>query len=103
MPSTERLLLGGLLLISSVAFGSVLVTGQVTYTCCRWSRGPGLPRTHRWTQAGVALGLAVSVKPFMLVFLPWLALRGRTGPVFTSVLIAGAAFASGIVVFGIQP
>ena len=103
VPSTERLLLGGLLLISSVAFGSVLVTGQVTLhllPLVTWAWIAA--RTHRWTQAGVALGLAVSVKPFMLVFLPWLALRGRTGPVFTSVLVAGAAFASGIVVFGTQ-
>ena len=103
VPTSQAVLLGGLLLISSAAFGSILTTGQLTlhllpFVTWAWIAA----RRRRWTQLGIALGVAISIKSFMLILLPWAAVRGKTRTVLTSIGVAGAAFASGVVVFGVD-
>jgi hypothetical protein len=58
-------------------------------------------RRDRWTTAALLIGAAASVKPFLLIFLPWLALRGdRTAPAMVSAALA--CFAAGLAVFGLD-
>ena len=103
MPSAQTLLPAGLFLVSSAAFGSILITGQLTlhllpFVTWAWIAA----RRQRWKQVGAAIGIVISIKSFMLVFLPWLAIRGRATTVAASLAVAGAAFLSGVAVFGTQ-
>lgn len=103
LPSNRIMLLGLLFLISSAAFGSILTTGQLTlhllpFVTWAWIAA----RRHRWMQVGIALGVAISIKSFLLILLPWLAIRGRAMPVVVSLIVVAAAFVSGVLVFGID-
>lgn len=102
-PSSPTVLVGGLVLISSAAFGSILTTGQLTFHLLPFVTWAWIAaRRRRWTQVGVALGIAISIKSFMLILLPWLAVRGRVGAAVTSLAIAGAALGAGLGIFGIE-
>lgn len=101
LPSADILVLAGAPLIASVAFTSILVTGQVTLhllPLVTW--GWIAARRGRWLQTGAAVGLAFSIKPFLLVLLPWLALRGRPAAAALSLGVAAGVFAVGVLVFG---
>jgi len=103
IPSTRLLLWSGLALASSAAFGSILVTGQITMhllPLITWAWIAA--RRQRWNQAAVALGLCISIKPFLLVFLPWLAIRGRVSAACLSLLAVALCFAVGVAVFGVD-
>lgn len=57
----------------------------------------GLP-----VQSGALLGLAASVKPFLLVFLPWMLWRRMWGGVAAFLLAAGVWIMAGVAVFGLD-
>ncbi len=93
--SKDFLICAGLAVSASAAFGSILVTGQITMhllplVAWAWTAA----RHQRWMQVGVALGLGFSIKPFLLIFLPWLAIRGRLSAAGLSVLVGGPVLRS---------
>ncbi|MDR3633403.1 MAG: glycosyltransferase family 87 protein [Isosphaeraceae bacterium] len=59
-------------------------------------------RRGRWIHSGVYLGLCMSVKPFLLLLLPYFLLSRRWGAAATAVGTAGAAFALGLLMFGVE-
>lgn len=59
-------------------------------------------RRGRWSRVGIWLGLAMSVKPFFLIFVPYLLLRRRIGAVVASLVVAALCFALGLLVFGLD-
>lgn len=81
--------------------GAVALTGQVSFllllpVTLAWIRA----RRGKWAEAGVYLGLAMSVKPFLAIFLPYLVLRRRFVTLATAVGAGTAAFLVGLGVFG---
>jgi alpha-1,2-mannosyltransferase len=59
-------------------------------------------RQGRWEVGAIGFGLAVSLKPFLGVFLLWLMITRRWQAVFATVLAGGAAGAIGLAVYGLQ-
>lgn len=59
-------------------------------------------RQGRWTSAGLYLGVGMSIKPFLLILLPYLLLRRRWRAAAAAVGISLACFAAGIAVFGVD-
>jgi membrane-associated phospholipid phosphatase len=81
---------------------AVALTGQMTCllllamtVAWRWAR------RGRWTRAGVLLGVLASVKPFLGVFLIYLAATGRRPAALAMAGAAAACFALGLLVFGV--
>ena len=93
--------LAALALLSFAGLGAVAVTGQVSFVLL-------LPMTlawismrkRSWAEAGVYLGLVMSVKPFLGIFLPYLVLRRRFDALGAALGTAAAAFLLGLGVFG---
>jgi hypothetical protein len=77
------------------------LTGQITMllmlamTVC-WMAA----RHGRWGAAAVWIGLCISVKPFVAIFLPYLLLTRRYRAAFVAIATAAALFALGFLVFG---
>ena len=93
--------LAALALLSFAGLGAVAVTGQVSFilllpVTLAWVRA----RREKWAEAGVYLGLAMSAKPFLAIFLPYLVLRRRFVTLGTAVGAAAGAFLVGLGVFG---
>jgi hypothetical protein len=59
-------------------------------------------RRGAWSRAGVWLGVAISLKLFLLIFLPYLLLRRRVAASASAYLTALACFGLGLAVFGVQ-
>jgi hypothetical protein len=59
-------------------------------------------RRGRWTSAGLYLGLGMSVKPFLLMVLPYLLLRRRWKAAGAAVAMSLFCFALGALVFGVD-
>lgn len=83
--------------------GAVSITGQLSFLLLlpltlAWTEA----RRGRWARAGMWLGLALSVKSFLLIFLPYLVLQRRHRAAGVTLGTAGACFALGLVVFGID-
>lgn len=101
---TPALLLGaicGALFFSGTQ--SFFVTGQVSLlmllpmTAC-WTSA----RRGQWGRAGLWLGACASVKPFLLVFVPYLILTRRTRALGAMAAAIAAAFSAGAIVFGLS-
>jgi alpha-1,2-mannosyltransferase len=60
-------------------------------------------RTGRWNLGAVPYGLALSIKPFLGVVLLWLIASRRWGASATALVVAAAAFALGVLAYGVQP
>jgi hypothetical protein len=93
--------LAALAFLSFAGLGAVAVTGQVSFilllpVTLAWVRA----RRGKWAEAGIYLGLAMSVKPFLAIFLPYLVLRRRFVALGTAVGAAAGAFLVGLGVFG---
>jgi len=93
--------LAALAFLSFAGLGAVAVTGQVSFilllpVTLAWIRA----RRGKWAEAGIYLGLAMSVKPFLAIFLPYLVLRRRFVALGTAVGAAAGAFLVGLGVFG---
>ena len=59
-------------------------------------------RRGRWGAAGVWLGVCSSVKPFVLIFLPYLLATRRFRAAGVALVTAASCFAIGVLVFGVQ-
>ena len=59
-------------------------------------------RHGRWTWAGALLGVGMSIKPFLLVFIPYLVLKRHWRGVVAAGLTAGFCFLLGLAVFGVE-
>ena len=84
--------------------GAHLITGQLTFLLAlpvtlAWIAA----RHHDWNKAGLYLGIACSLKLFLLIFLPYFLIKRQYGAIgrFLSVLVA--AFGIGVAIFGISP
>lgn len=93
--------LAALALLGFAGMGAVAVTGQVSFVLLlpvtlAWIRA----RRGRWAEAGVYLGLAMSVKPFLAIFLPYFVLRRRIDALGAAVGAGAGAFLVGLGVFG---
>ena len=93
--------LAALAFLGFAGMGAVAVTGQVSFilllpVTLAWVRA----RRGKWAEAGIYLGLAMSVKPFLAIFLPYLVLRRRFVALGTAVGAAAGAFLVGLGVFG---
>ncbi|HZT82978.1 MAG TPA: glycosyltransferase family 87 protein, partial [Gemmataceae bacterium] len=94
--------LGLLGLLAFCATGSMILTSQLSFLLLvpmtlMWVDA----RQGRWARAGLWLGLALSVKPFLLLLVPYLLLKRRWSAVATCTLAAAACFAVGLAVFGV--
>jgi len=83
------------------ATGATVVTGQLTFlllalVTAAWSTA----RRGRWNGAAALLGIAVSVKPFLGVFVPYLILTRRFDALVRLVVSASACVVVGLVIFG---
>src|SRR5206468_6687846 len=95
--------LGGLGLLSFIGTPSVLLTGQLSLLLLL-PITPALveARRGRWTHAGVYLGLALSVKPFLLIFMPYLVFRRQFRAAAATGVAASLCFVAGLLVFGVE-
>jgi hypothetical protein len=81
--------------------GAVLVTGAPVWVLLPLVWGAWqLERRGRYVPSGVLLGLVASVKPFLLVFVPWLLWRRRWRGLVSFVFAAAAWFTVGLAMFG---
>jgi hypothetical protein len=93
--------LSGLLAFSGT--GNVLITGQTSIwlmlpmTLC-WLEA----RRGRWTVAGIYLGLVISLKPFLLIFIPHLLLRRKYLAAVSAGFVIALLFAIGFLIFGLN-
>jgi len=81
--------------------GTAVVTGHMSFPLMllitlSWCDA----RNGRWWRAGAWLGLGMSIKPFLLIFIPYLLLKGNWRGLVAAALAAGCAFLLGLVVFG---
>jgi len=82
---------------------TTLVTGQLSWLLMlpmtiAWRNA----RQGYWTRAGLWLGLCASVKPFLLVFGPYLLFTRRIRATVAMGVVFTAAFAVGLAVFGVE-
>jgi hypothetical protein len=95
-----------LILLVILAFSGTAAfmgTGQITFLfllifTLAWLEA----RRGRWSRVGFYLGICISVKLFMLIFLPYLILRRRYRAATICISIASAAFALGLLIFGVD-
>ena len=90
-------------MVASAPTGALLLSAQVSWLLW-WpcSRAWAAARRGHWTTAGALLGVLASLKPFLLVLLPLLAVTRRWRAVVALVLAASACNLIGIVAFGWQ-
>ena len=93
--------LAALALLSFAGMGAVAVTGQISFilllpVTLAWIRARG----GKWIEAGLYLGLAMSIKPFLAIFLPYLILRRLFVTLGTALCAGAVAFLIGLGVFG---
>jgi glycosyl transferase family 87 len=100
--SAARVLWALLAILTFAATGTVIATGQLSLlllmpVTLAWLAA----RRGGWTRAGAWLGLAMSVKPFLFIFVPYFLLRRRPRAAVTALLVVAGAFLTGLAVFGV--
>ena len=98
-PSQREWMVLGLLAFTGM--GTAVVTGHMSFPLMllitlAWCNA----RNGRWLRAGAWLGLGMSIKPFLLIIVPYLLVRGNWRALAAAGLTAGCAFLLGLVVFG---
>lgn len=91
------------IILNNAALNSTVRTGQLSFLLAlpvtlAWRAA----RHARWTSLGAWLGLAASVKPFLLIVLPYLLLRRLWSAVAATMLTICACVAIGTLVFGVD-
>ena len=81
----------------------VLVTGQLSLllllpVTLAWVQA----RRGHWSSVGGYLGLTMSIKPFLLIFLPYLVLRRQIRATLIAGIVGAGCFLVGLVVFGVE-
>jgi hypothetical protein len=93
-----------LLVTSILAFagtGTVVVTGQLSFIIMFLITLFWLESRHgRWNRAAIYLGLSMSIKLFLLIFLPYLLLRKQWRAVIVASGVALSCYCLGIMIFG---
>ncbi len=89
--------------LSFAGTGATVITGQLTFVLLlivtiSWLQA----RAGRWNRAAIFLGVAISLKLFMLIFLPYLILKRQFRAVFICVLAACLCLGIGLLVFGLD-
>lgn len=82
---------------SFFATGNLSLLLLLALTIC-W----GAARDGRWTTAAVWLGACLSVKPFLLIFAPYLLLTRRFRALVVTLATAALCFAAGSLIFGVD-
>lgn len=78
------------------------VTGQLSFLLALAVTASWIAARHgRWGLAGTILGLCTSVKPFLLIFAPYLVLTRRWRAVGAAALSGAVWIAAGVAVFGV--
>jgi len=90
-------------LLAFTGTSTVLVTGQLSFlmllpVTLAWIEA----RRGRWTTTGVYLGVVISFKPFLLVFIPYLLLRRKFRAAAAACSIPTLACVIGLGIFGID-
>ena len=99
--SNRRFIFLGILCFSGT--GILFATGQLSLLLLfpltlAWVRA----RKGSWRQAGILLGLVCSIKPFLLIFVPYLFLRRQYAALVNYFLTIGGLYLAGFMVFGKQ-
>jgi hypothetical protein len=81
----------------------MLITGQLAWVLLlpitlAWAAA----RRRRWEHAGGYLGIAMSVKPFLLIFLPYFVLQRQWRALIHASITLLGCFVVGVVVFGVD-
>ncbi len=102
-PTPRGILFGVLAASVFSATGAIVITGQLSFLLLpvitlAW-RGA---RREAWARAGTWLGVAISIKPFLLVFIPYFVLRRHWAAVTAAAVTMVAAFSVGVAVFGVD-
>jgi len=88
-------------LLAFAGMGAVVGTGEVSFLLLlpltlAWAAA----RRGRWSRAGIYLGLAMSLKLFLLIFIPYFVLRRHLRAAAASCAAASACFVVGALIFG---
>ncbi len=98
-PRLKKWMVVGLLSFS--AMGVAMVTAHISFPLMLLITLSWRDARHgRWGKAGAWLGLALSIKPFLLIFIPYLVLKRCWRGVAAVGLTVGLAFLLGLLVFG---
>lgn len=90
-------------LLASSAMGAALVTAHISFPLMLLMTLVWRDARHgRWTRAGACLGLGMSIKPFLLIFVPYLILSRRWRGAAAAGLTIGSFFLLGLAVFGVE-
>ena len=89
------------LVLSNAAFNTTVRMGQLSALLAvpvtiAWRAA----RESRWVLAGVSIGAAASVKPFLLICIPYLLLKGKIRATWAACAAAAACTLTGALVFG---
>jgi alpha-1,2-mannosyltransferase len=100
-PSWPNCWRGAVWLLAFAGTGAVLATGEMSFLLSlpltlAWAAA----RRGRWSRAGIYLGLAMSLKLFLLIFIPYFVLRRRLAAAVASCAAASACFVAGTLIFG---
>jgi hypothetical protein len=103
-PERRTLILMFFLFLSFSGTGMVILTGQPSFVLLflltiAW----GKARSGSWAAAGLILGVLAAIKPFFLIFFPYLLLRRRSLPLLAAGAVFGLSFALGILAMGTEP
>jgi hypothetical protein len=81
----------------------VLATGQLSFLLLlpltlAWIEA----RRDRWTRMGMYLGVAMSIKIFLLIFVPYLMLQRKFQAVLIATGVSAVCFLAGVLIFGVE-
>ena len=80
---------------------AIVITGQITFLLVLpFTYAWAMARRGQWTRAGIALGVLISVKPFLGVFGIYLLLLRQFRAAVWSAISGAAAVLAGLLVFG---
>jgi hypothetical protein len=90
-------------LLGFAGTGAVIATGQLSLLLLLPITIGWIEARHdRWIRAGAWIGGAMSVKPFLLVFVPYLLLARRARAAAAACAVWILCFAAGVLVFGLD-
>ncbi len=97
----SRFLFLGFLAFSGT--GAFFLTGQLSFLLLlpitlAWIQA----RNTHWAKAGVSLGLACAIKPFLLIFAPYFLIKKKYSAFFNLIFICIFAYIAGFLAFGQQ-
>lgn len=87
--------------LTFAATGTTIATGQLSFLLLLPITLAWLAARHgAWTRAGLWLGLTMSLKPFLLFFLPYFVLKRRWDAALAAAVVVAGLFGAGVIVFG---